>query len=193
MERGRTTEYASILRWEISFTRDGSVSVMVSMAGLSVAKEHLGEAATDERRAVLVFGHEFRHHVRLAAALVLVDDLAAGARAHAGPDRLQELEVHLRVKPRVHDIAAVAHPQGLVPEQGGVRDGAPEGRVLEEPGMVILHREGVRLDVFGGDEMLVRDELLADLERLVSQLLELDHRGPPLRVRGTGWTSASNG
>src|SRR5712692_4406244 len=193
MERGRTTEYASILRWEISFTRDGSVSVMVSMAGLSVAKEHLGEAATHEQRAVLVFGHELRHHVRLAAALVLVDHFAARARAHAGPDRLQELEVHLRVQSRVHDVAAVAHAQGLVPEQGGVRDGAAEGRVLEEPGMVIVHREGIGLDVFGSDEVLVGDELLADLKHLVGELLELDHRGPPLRVRGAGWTSASNG
>jgi hypothetical protein len=46
---------------------------------------------------------------------------------------------------------------------------------------MIVDREGVRLDVLRGHEVLVRHELLADFERLVGQRPELDHGEPPPR------------
>src|SRR5882762_10013980 len=174
MESGRTPEYASIWRCEISLSSDGSFSPMVVMAA-SVAEQHLGEPPADQHGALLVRRRELRDHVGLAAALILVDDPAARAHAHAATDRLEELELHLRVQSRVHDVAAVPETERLVAEQRGVGDGAAERRRLGEPRVMIIHRVSVGLDVLRRDEVLVGDELFAHLQRLVRELPELDH------------------
>src|SRR5256885_4032989 len=132
MESGRTPEYASIWRCEISLSSDGSFSPMVAMAA-SVAEQHLGEPPADQHGALLVRRRELRDHVGLAAALVLVDDPAARADAHAGTDRLEELELHLRVQARAHDVAAVPETDRLVAEQRGLGDGGAQRATPGEP------------------------------------------------------------
>src|SRR6185503_843150 len=98
-------------RCGISFTSSGSACpigsasvVVIAMLGLSVAEEHLGEAAPDQDGSVLVLGPELGDHVGLAAPLVLVDHASARACAGAGPDRLHELELHLGVQPAGHRV-----------------------------------------------------------------------------------------
>src|SRR5215831_11467212 len=121
MERGRTPEYTSIRRWEISLTSEGSVwptvmasSTRVAMGHLRLGNDHLGELAADEHAPHLVLGDVLGHHERLAAPLVLLDDLAAGAHAHARADGLQEAELHLGVEPGVHDVLAVTQVERLI-------------------------------------------------------------------------------
>src|SRR5437899_928267 len=108
------------------------------MARLRLGDDHLGELPTHEHATALVLGDVLRHHVGLAPTLVLVDDLAARAHAHAQPDGLDEVEFHPRVQPRVHDVPAVPQVQRLIGHQGGRR------YTVREPGMVVLHREAVR-------------------------------------------------
>src|SRR5262245_16449350 len=73
-------------------------------------KNHLGELPAHENgAALLVAGLELRHHVVPVAPLVLVDDPAARAHAHAGAQRLDELELYLRMQPRGDDVAGMAH------------------------------------------------------------------------------------
>src|SRR5438034_478774 len=91
------------------------------MARLRLGDDHLGELPAHEHATALVLGDVLRHHVGLAPTLVLVDDLAARAHAHAQPDGLDEVEFHPRVQPRVHDVPAVPQVQRLVGHQGGRR------------------------------------------------------------------------
>lgn len=51
-----------------------------------------------------------------------------------------------------------------------------EGGRPEEPRMMIVDGERVGLNVFGGDEVLVRDELFAHRQRVEGQRRELRHR-----------------
>jgi hypothetical protein len=44
---------------------------------------------------------------------------------------------------------------------------------------MVVHRERIGLDVLRRHEVLVGHELLADLQRLVRERLELDHEPPP--------------
>src|SRR5580765_4610633 len=185
MERGLTPEYTSIRRWETSFAREGrtcptavSVSTRVAMGRLRLGDDHLGELPAHEHAAGLVLSDVLGHHVGFAPTLELVDRLAARAAAHPEPDGLQEVELHPGVQPGVHDVLAVPQVQRLIGHQRGRRG------LLREPGMVVLHREAVRLDVLRDHEMVVGDELLADLQRIEGELPELGdlrsrHTRPP--------------
>src|SRR5258705_7428144 len=128
MERGLTPEYTSIRRWETSFAREGrtcptvvSVSTRVAMRRLRLGDDHLCELPAHEHAAGLVLGDVLGHHVGLAAALVVVDDLASGAHAHAELDRLHETELHPGVEARVHEVLAVPQMQRLIVHQSGRR------------------------------------------------------------------------
>src|SRR5690242_1396565 len=145
------------------------------VVSLSRRNQHLGELPADQRGARLVLGDELRDHVLLAPALVLVDDTAARADARADADRLEELELHLGVQPRMHRVAAVPQPQGLVGRERRMRDGAAEGRGAREPRVMIVDGERVGLDVLGRDELRVGDELLADAQGLVRQQGKVRH------------------
>src|SRR5947209_19874368 len=101
MESGRTPEYASIWRCEISLSSAGSFSPMVAMAA-SVAEQHLGEPPADQHGGLLVRRRELRYHLGLAAAFVHFDVPAARARANAGTDSLVNLDLYRRLLSRVH-------------------------------------------------------------------------------------------
>src|SRR5256884_9775572 len=156
MRSGRAPEYASIWRCEISLSSDGSFSPMIAMAA-SVAEQHLGEPPADQHGALLVRRRELRDHVGLAAALVLVDDPAARAHAHAGTDRLEKLELHLRRQARVHDVAAVPETERLAGKQRRVGDGPAERRRLGEQRAMNLPPVSVGLDILGSEAGLVGD------------------------------------
>src|SRR4029453_12814990 len=104
-------------RCDISFTSDGSSCPTASASATGMASalrdQHVGELPAHERRALLVLGDELGDHVLPPAALVLVDHGAARAHAHAGPHRLEEVELHLGVEPRVHDVLAVTQVERL--------------------------------------------------------------------------------
>ena len=76
---------------------------------------------------------------------------------------------------------AVPQAERLVAEQRGMGDRAAEGRVPEEPRMMIVDRERVGLDLLRSDEEGVGDELLADLKALVGEGREI-HRPAPFRL-----------
>ena len=69
----------------------------------------------------------------------------------------------------MHDVLAVPEMQRLVGHQG-------RRRQLLQPRVVVLHGEAVRLDVLGDDEMIVGDELVAELQGVEREPLEFADR-----------------
>ena len=112
-------------------------------------------------------GVKLGDHIRLAAPNVLVCNFPGRSGADAEANGGDEFENHSRVQAGRYEVVVVPQHEGLVGEEGRMRNGKAKRTSREEPRVVIVDGEGIGFNIFGSYDPVFRAKFLAHLQGFV--------------------------